>query len=94
VFRHESGIHCARLKKTLSCPPTEPEIIGRQSTAFVAGPHSGRKIIAPLLAEAVVHPSARDTQRILREIREQAIAKQETLSNEDLVKIYNHIGDK
>lgn len=92
AFRHESGIHCAGLlKDPLSYQPIDPEILGRPSVEFVAGRHSGRKIIAHLLTEAGVHPSARDTRRLLRKVRAQASAKQRTLSCGELVMLYTDL---
>jgi homocitrate synthase NifV len=89
VFRHESGIHCAGiLYDPATYQPFDPQMLGRDKAQFVAGRHSGRRILKHLLAEAGIVLSSEETQHLLTHVRAAALKNQAALTPDEVCRLY------
>ena len=70
VFAHESGIHVnAMLRDTSTFEPFPPEEVGGERL-YVLGKHSGRALVAALLADAGRQPTDTELAECLARVRE------------------------
>ncbi len=87
IFSVESGIHIdGIMKRPQMYEPFFPEIVGR-SRLFVVGKHSGRKSIAAKLSERGYMAADFDVVRILKDVHEESVAKQSSLSDDEFFSI-------
>ena len=91
VFTHESGIHVdGIIKNPMNYEPYSPELVGA-TRKFVIGKHSGRKAIEFKFEELGIRLSESELENISVEIKNTALFLKRSLSDSDLMEIYNFI---
>lgn len=84
VFRHESGIHCAGLHADpRTYEPFPAEDVGRSSSVFVLGRHSGSGQLLRELARRNLDVSRHALQELLSEVRRYATHCKRALTEEE-----------
>lgn len=92
VFAHESGIHVnGMLKDTGTFEPFAPELVGGRRR-YVAGKHSGRKLVQELLRQAGIDADGPVVAECLELVRAKAIRQGGALSPEQVVDVYRSLG--
>lgn len=93
VFAHESGIHVSgMLKDTSTFEPFQPELVGGRRR-YVAGKHSGRKLVKEMLRQAGIDADGDTVVECLKAVRATAIQQGGALSQEQVVDLYRSLGD-
>lgn len=88
VFAHESGIHVnAMLRDTSTFEPFPPEEVGN-TRRYVLGKHSGRALVAHVLAEAGVETDDEGLRRTVARVRKEAVARGGAVPEEELPALY------
>jgi homocitrate synthase NifV len=84
IFCVEAGIHIDGINKSpKNYEPFPPELVGK-TRSFVAGKHSGKKAVALKLNQMGIDCSGIDMSHLLEKIRQQSIAKNNSLSDDEL----------
>jgi homocitrate synthase NifV len=94
-FAHEAGIHTDGVIKYLSnYEPYTPEEVGL-SRKIVIGKHSGRHTVKQILANKGIEVDDELAQKILDQVRANSIALKRSLSENELIYIYQDfmVGD-
>jgi homocitrate synthase NifV len=89
VFQHESGIHCHSLiKDRQSYELFSASELGRVTPEFVIGRHSGSEGVLQVLSRLGVETTRSVANRMLPEIRQRSVLKKSSLSDEELMQIF------
>ena len=88
VFAHESGIHVnAMLRDTSTFEPFPPEEVGN-ARRYVLGKHSGRALVAHLLAERGIEPDEKALGATLVAVRRLAHERGGAVADAELEPLY------
>jgi homocitrate synthase NifV len=89
IFQHESGIHCHSLIKDRQSYELFPAAeLGRVTPEFVIGRHSGSESVLQVLSRLGVETTRKIANGMLPEIRERSVRKKSSLSDEELIQIF------
>lgn len=89
AFLHESGIHCAGLlRDSRSYEPYPPALVGRSSSAFVLGAHTGSAAVASSLRGLGVALSPTEARHLAEQVRGQARRLRRALSSEEVLSLH------
>jgi homocitrate synthase NifV len=89
IFQHESGIHChSLLKDRKSFEPFPAAELGRPAPEFVIGRHSGSESVLQVLSQLGVTTTRVVANQMLPEIRQRSVLKKSSLSDEELIQIF------
>lgn len=92
VFAHESGIHVnGMLKDASTFEPFSPNLVGGQRR-YVAGKHSGRRVIQEMLRQSGIDVDIELLGDLLDAVRAAAIRRQGGLSATQVAEIFTSLG--
>lgn len=89
VLSHETGIHVrCQLRDPHSYQALSPESVGRTTSPFLFGKHSGRAAVGALFEQKDIPLSAQACEKLLKRLKEAAASQKRAFTAEEVLAIY------